>query len=121
MEQLSKYILEKLRVTKDLNYDFTWDEFINALYKFDGSAFWLEDLPNISGYKDLPDFEYNGQRVKLVSLVMYDFHLENKNVDILYSPNEASVRKAFTIHNLNELNSVLDPDLISEIYNIISK
>ena len=120
MEQLSTYILEKLRVSKNSS-EFTWNEFINALYKYEDGAFWLEDLPNIGGYADLPEFEHEGKLVKAVALVMYDFHLENKTVDVLYSPNEASVRKAMTIHNLDELNSILDSELITEIYDIISK
>lgn len=120
MEHLSTYILEKLKITKN-SAEFTWNEFIDALYKHEDGAFWLEDLPNIGGYADLPEFEHEGKVVKAVALVMYDFHLENKTVDVLYSANEASVRKAMTIHGLNELNSVLDSELISEIYNIISK
>jgi len=121
MEKLSTYILEKLRVTKGLNYGFTWNEFINALYKYEDGAFWLEDLPNISGYKDLPDFEHDGKIVKAVALIMYDFHIENESVDVLYSPNEASVRKAVTIHSLDELSSIIELELITEIYNSISK
>lgn len=122
MRNFKDIILEKLKVTKNSNeFTFTWDEFVNAL-KFVGSAFWLEDLPNIHRYKDLPDFEYEGKIVKVVALViLYDLSLENKTVNLLYSSNEASVRNIMTIHNLNELNSVLDPDLISEIYTIISK
>lgn len=123
MRNFKDIILEKLKVTKNSNeFTFTWDEFVNALYKFVGSAFWLEDLPNIRRYKDLPDFEYEGKIVKVVALVIfYDSSLENKTVNLLYSSNEASIRNIMTIHNLNELNSVLDPDLISEIYTIISK
>ena len=121
MEKLSTYILEKLKVTKGLNYGFTWNEFINALYNYADGAFWLEDLPNITGYKDLPDFEHEGKTVKVIALVTYDFHIENESLDLLYSPNEISVRKALTIHDLNELSSIIEPELISEIYNIISK
>lgn len=121
MEQLSTYILEKLRVTKGLNYGFTWNEFINALYKYEDGTFWLEDLPNVDGYNDLPDFEYEGKIVKVEALNMFSFHLDNENLDVLYSPNEASTRKAMTIHNLNELNSIIDSELITEIYNIICK
>lgn len=120
MEQLSTYILEKLRVTKN-SAEFTWSEFIDTLYKYEDGAFWLEDLPNIDGYNDLPEFEHEGKMVKVEALVMYSFHLENETLDVLYSPNEASARIAMTIHNLHELNSVLDQELISEIYNSISK
>lgn len=121
MERLITYILEKLRVTKSINYGFTWNEFINALYKYEDGAFWLEDLPNINGYNDLPYFEHEGKILKAEALIMYDFHLENEKLDLLYSLNQSSIRKAMTIHDLDELNSVLDPELISEIYEIISK
>ena len=123
MRNFKDIIIEKLKVTKNSSeFTFTWDEFVNALYKFVSSAFWLKDLPNIHRYKDLPEFEYEGKIVKAVALVMlYDFSLENKTVNLLYSYNETSIRNYMTIHNLNELTSVLDPDLISEIYDIISK
>lgn len=121
MEQLSTYILEKLKVTKGPNYSFTWNEFINALNNYEDGAYWLADLPNIDEFDDLPEFEHEGKTVKAVALLMYDFYLKNETLDVLYSSNEASARKAMTIHDLNELNSVLDPWLISEIYNIISK
>ena len=123
MRNFKDIIIEKLKVTKNSSeFTFTWDEFVDALYKFSGSAFWLEDLPNIHRYKDLPDFAYEGKIVKVVALVMlYDFSLENKTVNLLYSSNEANIRNYMIIHNLNELNSILDLDLISEIYRIISK
>lgn len=121
MEKLSTYILEKLRVTKGLNYGFTWNDFIDALYKHEDGAFWLEDLPYISGYNDLPEFVHDTKTVKAIALVMYDYHMENKTLDLLYSPDETSVRKGMTIHNMEELSCIIEPELITEIYNIISK
>jgi len=120
MEQLRTYILEKLRITKN-SAEFTWNEFIDTLYKYEDGAFWLQDLPNISGFDDLPEFEHEGKLVKAEALVMYDFNLENKSIDVLYSLNEASARNAMTIHDLNELNTIIDSELITEIYDIISK
>ena len=61
MRNFKDIIIEKLKVTKNYS-EFTWDEFINALYKYDDHHdLWFEDLPNINGYDDLPEFEYDGK------------------------------------------------------------
>ena len=120
MRNFKDIILEKLKVTKNSD-GFTWDEFINALYKYDDHhGLWFDDLPNINGYDDLPEFEYEGKTVKLGALVMFDFNFENNTIDALYYPDNASIRRILTIHNLDELTSILGDELSSKIYHIIS-
>ena len=120
MRNFNDIIIEKLKVTKNYG-EFTWDEFINALYKYnDHHDLWFEDLPDINGYEDLPEFEYNGKTVKLDALVMFDLNFENNTIDALYYPDYASVHRILTIHNLDELTSILGDELSSKIYHIIS-
>ena len=119
MRNFKDIILEKLKVTKN-SYGFSWDEFLNALYKYDTHSLWFDDLPNINGYDDLPEFEYEGKTVKLGALVMFDVNIENNTIDALYYPDNAGVRRILTIHNLDELNSILGDELSSKIYRIIS-
>ena len=121
MRNFKDIIIEKLKVTKNSG-GFTWDEFINALYKYDHDhhSLWFEDLPNINGYDDLPEFEYDGKTVKLGALVMFDFNFANDTIDILYYPDNARDRRIVTIHNLDELTSILGDELSSKIYHIIS-
>ena len=119
MRNLKDIIIEKLKVTKN-SLTFTWDDFIEALYKYDNSSFWLEDLPNINGYDDLPEFVYEGKIVKIVALYKFDSYTLNDTVNVIYSYNESSVRQDMTISSLDSLNNILDQELISEIYEIIS-
>ena len=120
MRNFKDIIIEKLKVTKN-SLTFTWDDFIEALYKYDNSSFWLEDLPNIDGYDDLPEFKYEGKIVKAVSLYKFDSYILNETVNVIYSYNESSIRQDMTISSLDSLNDILDQELIAEIYEIISK
>ena len=120
MRNFKDIIIEKLKVTKN-SFSFTWDDFIEALYNYDNSSFWLEDLPNINGYDDLPEFKYEGKLVKAVALYKFDSYTLNDTVNVIYSYNESSVRQDMTISDLDELTSILGYDLILEIYEIISK
>ena len=120
MRNFKDIIIEKLKVTKN-SLTFTWDDFIEALYKYDNSSFWLEDLPNINGYDDLPEFKYEGKIVKIVALYKFDSYTLNDTVNVIYSYNESSVRQDMTISSLDSLTSILGYDLILEIYEIISK
>ena len=120
MRNFKDIILEKLKVTKD-SLTFTWDDFIEALYKYGDSSFWLEDLPNIDGYDDLPEFKYEGKIVKAVALYKFDSYTLNDTVNVIYSYNESSIRQDMTISSLDSLNDILDQELIAEIYEIISK
>ena len=120
MRNFRDFIIEKLKVTKN-SLTFTWDDFIEALYKYDNSSFWLEDLPNIDGYDDLPEFKYEGKIVKVVALYKFDSYTLNDTVNVIYSYNESSVRQDMTISDLDELTSILGQELIAEIYEIISK
>ena len=120
MRNFKDIIVEKLKVTKNA-FDFTWDEFIEALYKYKSYAFWLEDLPNITYYDDLPEAEYEGKRVKIYALAKYDSYTENDIVNVLYTCNESSLSNDMVISSLTALNDILDQKLISEIYNRIAK
>ena len=120
MRNFKDIIIEKLKVTKNYG-EFTWDEFINALYKYDDHHdLWFEDLPNINGYDDLPEFEYDGKTVKLSALVMFDLNFENNTIDVLYYPDNVSEHIILVIHNLDELTSILGDELSFQIYKIIS-
>ena len=119
MRNFKDIIIEKLKVNKNSG-EFTWGEFVNNLEKCEGSGFWLEDLPNVDGFNDLPGFRHEGKLVRACAIVTYDFYLEDKLVDILYSADERHARRALTIHSLEELNSILGKELILEIYDLIS-
>ena len=119
MRNFKDIIIETLKVTKNYG-EFTWDEFINDLEKCDGSGFWFEDLPNVDGFNDLPGFRHEGKLVRVSAIVTYDFYLKDKLVDVLYSADEKYARRVLTIHSLEELNSILGKELISEIYDLIS-
>ena len=120
MRNFKDIIIEKLKVTKN-SLTFTWDDFIEALYNYGDSSFWLEDLPNIDGYNDLPEFKYEGKIVKAVALYKFDSYTLNDTVNVIYSFNESSVRQDMTISDLNGLTSIVGQELIAEIYEIISK
>ena len=119
MRNFKDIIIEKLKVTKNSG-EFTWDDFINALEKNEESGFWLEDLPNVDKFNDLPEFKHEGKLVKVCAIVTYEFYVEDKLVDVLYSADEKHARRVLTIHSLEELNSILGYELVSEIYHIIS-
>ena len=119
MRNFKDIIIEKLKVTKNSS-EFTWGDFVNALNNCEESGFWLEDLPNVDGFNYLPGFNHEGKLVRACAIVTYEFYVEDKLVDVLYSVDEKHARRALTIHSLEELNSILDKELISEIYDIIS-
>ena len=119
MRNFKDIIIEKLKVTKNSD-EFNWGDFVNALEKNEGSGFWLEDLPNVDGFNDLPGFRHEGKLVRVCAIVIYEFHVEDKLVDVLYSADEKYARRVLTIHSLEELNSILGKELVSEIYDLIS-
>ena len=119
MRDFKDIITEKLKVTKNSN-EFTWGDFVNALNNCEESGFWLEDLPNVDKFNDLPEFKHEGKLVRACAIVTYEFYVEDKLVDILYSADERYARRVLTIHSLEELNSILGYELVSEIYHIIS-
>ena len=119
MRNFKDIIIEKLKVTKNPS-EFTWDDFVNALDNREESGFWLEDLPNVDGFNDLPGFRHEGKLVRVCAIVTYEFYVEDKLVDVLYTADEKHARRVLTIHSLEELNSILDKELILEIYDLIS-
>lgn len=121
MRNFKDIIIEKLKVTKNSD-GFTWDEFINALYKYDHvhHSLWFDDLLDINGYDDLPEFEYAGKTIKLSALVMFDFDFVHDTIYVLYQPDNASDCRILIIHNLDELTSILSDELSFQIYKIIS-
>ena len=119
MHNFKDIIVEKLKVTKN-SFDFTWEEFIEALYKLETHMFYLEELPSMK-YNDLPEFEYDGKILKVHALIMYNSYTRSDTINILYSPNKVSYRNDIEISSLDALNDILDKELISEIYDIISK
>ena len=119
MRKLEEFVIEKLKVTKNSS-KFTWGEFVNALNNCEESGFWLEDLPNVDGFNDLPGFKHEGKLVRVCAIVTYEFYVEDKLVDVLYSADERYARRVLTIHSLEELNSILGKELVSEIYDLIS-
>ena len=119
MRNFKDIIIEKLKVTKN-SVGFNWDEFINALYKYDHHSLWFDDLPDINGYDYLPEFEYDGKHVKVGALVMFDLNFENNTIDALYYPDNVGEHRILAIHNLDELTSILGDELSSKIYHIIS-
>ncbi len=121
MRNFKDIILDKLKVSKNsIEFTFTWDEFIEALYKLETHMFWLEELPGIK-YNDLPEFEYEGKIAKVYALVMYDSYTKSDTVNILYSPDEVSYKNDIVISSLDALNDIIDQKLISEIYRIITR
>ena len=119
MRNFKDIIVEKLKVTKN-PFGFTWEEFIEALYKLETHMFYLEELPSMK-YNDLPEFEYEGKISKVHALIMYNSYTRSDTINILYSPNKISYRNDIEISSLDALNDILDQKLISEIYNCISK
>ena len=119
MRNFKDIIIEKLKVTKNSS-EFTWSDFVNALNNCEGNGFWLEDLPNIDGFNDLPEFRHEGKLVRACAIVTYEFYVEDKLVDVLYSADEMHARRVLTIHSLEELNSILGKEIVSEIYDLIS-
>ena len=119
MRNFKDIIIEKVKVNKNSS-EFTWGDFVNALNNCEESGFWLEDLPNVDKFNDLPEFKHEGKLVKVCEIVTYEFYVEDKLVDVLYTADEKHARRALTIHSLEELNSILGKELISEIYDLIS-
>ena len=119
MRNFKDIIIEKLKVNKNSS-EFTWGDFVNALDNQKDGGFWFEDLPNVDKFNDLPGFKHEGKLVRACAIVTYEFYVEDKLVDILYTDDEKHARRVLTIHSLEELNSILGKELISEIYNLIS-
>lgn len=55
MKQINNYIIEKLKVSTKLEFDFTWEEFITSLYYYDDGSFWFEDLITNREFLKLPE------------------------------------------------------------------
>lgn len=120
MRNFKDIIVEKLKVTKN-SFDFTWDEFIKAMYEYKTYAVWLKDLPDITYHDDLPEVEYEGKKVKVYALAKYDSYTESDTINVLYSSDGSRLKNDIVISSLGELNNILDKELISEIYRIITK
>lgn len=130
MKNISKFILEKLKVTPNVRqYDLpTWEQFTDALYHFPGKvvnlANFCEDLEDAE-IKDYPTFVYSGNKRYPESGHIMELHADydtkrNQSI-IIYFKYENYPTSFITVRLYAEDHEILikslGEDLYLEIYN----
>ena len=118
MKQINNYIIEKLRITNKKDFDFTWEEFITALYHYDDGSFWFEDLITNKEFIKLPETEVLNTKYRIIFVQLDKFYLDQKQIEIGLRQTPFSITVKMIAHNFDELLEYLDADKINEIYDI---
>ena len=118
MKQINNYIIEKLRITNKKDFDFTWEEFITALYHYDDGSFWFEDLITNKEFIKLPEVRILTTQYRIIFVQLDKFYLDKKQIEIGLRATPFSVTIKMIAHDFDELLEYLDADKINEIYDI---
>lgn len=118
MKQINNYIIEKLKVSTKFEFDFTWEEFITALYYYDDGSFWFEDLITNKEFIKLPKVRILTTTYRVIFIQLDKFYLEQKQIEIGLRATPFSVTLKMIAHDFDELLEYLDADKINEIYDI---
>jgi hypothetical protein len=118
MKQINNYITEKLKVSTKFEFDFTWEEFIRALYYYDDGSFWFEDIVSNSAFIKLPETEVLNTKYRVIFIQKNDAYFDKKQVEIGLRKSPFAVTVKMIVHNFDELLQYIDANKINEIYNI---
>lgn len=118
MKQINNYIIEKLKVSTKFEFDFTWEEFITALYYYDDGSFWFEDIITNKEFIKLPQTVVLNTKYRVIFVQLDKFFLEQKQIEIGLRQSPFSVTVKMIAHNFDELLEYIDVNKINEIYDI---
>lgn len=118
MKNLKEYIFEKLKVSTKLEFDFTWEEFITALYYYDDGSFWFEDLITNREFLKLPETRILNTKYRVIFVQLDKFYLDKKQIEVGLRQSPFAITVKMIAHDFGELLEYLDADKINEIYNI---
>lgn len=118
MKDLKEHIFEKLKVSTKLEFDFTWEEFIRALYYYDDGSFWFEDIVSNSAFIKLPETEVLNTKYRVIFIQIDDVYFDKKQIEIGLRQSPFAVTVKMIVHNFDELLEYLDANKINEIYDI---
>lgn len=118
MKQINNYIIEKLKVSTKLEFDFTWEEFITALYYYDDGSFWFEDLITNREFLKLPETKILNTKYRVIFVQLDTFFLKEKQIEVGLRQSPFSLTVKMIAHDFDELLEYLDANKINEIYSI---
>ena len=118
MRNFKDIIIEKLKVSTKSEFNFTCEEFINALYNYDDGSFWFEDLISNYEFIKLPETEVLNTKYRVIFVQIDDAYFNKKQVEIGLRQSTFAVTVKMIVHNFDELLKYLDADKINEIYDI---
>lgn len=118
MKQINNYIIEKLKVSTKLEFDFTWEEFITSLYYYDDGSFWFEDLITNREFLKLPETKILNTKYRVIFVQLDTFFLKEKQIEVGLRQSPFSLTVKMIAHDFDELLEYLDANKINEIYSI---
>lgn len=118
MKQLNNYIFEKLKVSTKFEFNFTWEEFITALYHYDDGSFWFEDIITNREFIKLPETEVLNTKYRVIFVQLDTFFLKEKQIEVGLRQSPFSLTVKMIAHDFDELLEYLDANKINEIYDI---
>ena len=111
-------VSEKLKITNKKDFDFTWEEFIKALYYYDDGSFWFEDLITNREFIKLPETEILNTKYRVIFVQLDKFYLDEKQIEVGLRATPFSVTLKMIAHDFDELLQYINYDKINEIYDI---
>jgi hypothetical protein len=111
-------VSEKLKITNKKDFDFTWEEFIKALYYYDDGSFWFEDLITNREFIKLPETEVLNTKYRVIFVQIDDVYFDKKQVEIGLRQSPFAITVKMIAHNFDELLQYINYDKINEIYDI---
>lgn len=111
-------VSEKLKITNKKDFDFTWEEFIKALYYYDDGSFWFEDLITNREFIKLPETEILNTKYRVIFVQLDKFYFEKKQVEIGLRATPFAVTLKMIAHGFDDLLEYINADKINEIYDI---
>lgn len=111
-------VTEKLKITNKKEFNFTWEEFINAVYNYEGGSFWFEDIISNREFIKLPETEVLNTKYRVIFVQAGDIHLNKKQVEIGLRQSPFAITVKMIANNFDELLEYLDANKINEIYDI---
>lgn len=118
MKQINNYIIEKLKVSTKFEFDFTWEEFITALYYYDDGSFWFEDIITNKEFIKLPQTVVLNTKYRVIFIQLDKFFLEQKQIEIGLRQSPFAITVKMIAHDFDELLEYIDANKINEIYDI---
>lgn len=111
-------VSEKLKITNKREFNFTWKEFINALYNYEGGSFWFEDIISNREFIKLPETKVLNTKYRVIFVQADNVHLDKKQVEIGLRQSPFALTVKMIAHNFDELLEYIDANKINEIYDI---